>query len=77
METLEDYLFYNKEEIDAIRFKINLGIRVIGYIKIKKFCFITDIDRHGFKFNWKIAFTNLVSWEEYDGIIQRASDKKD
>lgn len=75
MGILEEYIISNKEELDIIRTKAILKvIPYNGYYKIKKFCFVTEIDEHGFKFNWRLANTDLISWKQYDNIIQRTSN---
>ena len=72
MDTIEEHLIFAEKEIDEIRFKMELGL-LEKYFKVKPYCFLNNIDRGGFNFNWRIINNNFVSWEDYDGIVQRAS----
>lgn len=75
MEDMEAYLIVNKEEIDVIKLKMELGL-LEKYYKVKKYCFVSEIDEYGFNFNWRITNTRLISWEEYDRIVQETSNRK-
>lgn len=71
MEDMDQFLIYSKEEIDIIRMKMELGI-LENYYKVKKYCFLNQIDRAGFNFNWHIVNHKYVSWKDYDRIIKQS-----